>query len=284
MRLGQNVSEQLNNLGIPQEVMVGRLARLDRSSLARLSRLNNGFTAVAGPAVRTNKFTRKVDDARVDIPKAWSNPTPSQSRRVRGSFAAPTYYIGQPLTQHESANNPFPALFDPGRRLGAMMAIRLQNDPIMRQAFERGSQLMYVDDGRTDGAVSVSAMTAAPHAATPGGSPQNMFDIFMAMDEAIMREAASIGLGVSGAADLIFGGNPDSGGYGSLAGAEGIIRRGMVTASSAEPEPTNDQSVDLMTFRLKRLMDKRQQAYDLYRSVFDKNNEAAKTSINNMRA
>lgn len=280
MKLGSNATEQLNKLGIPQDVVVGQMQKLDRSSLARLSRLGNGFGRMAiGESVRVNKFSRQVKDARQDVPKAWANPSPSQVLKTRGPFVEGTYYQERPEI-HPSANDPMPALFNRHRRHGAVMVQRLLGDDITLKAFERATQLEVVNDGRRDGAVSVSAMTGNAAASSGYGvPPQTMFDVLMQMDEAIMKEAASLGLGVTGASDWLFSGD-------TVGSSNGSSSYGMNdnTATGSQASDDNASSVDLMTFELKRLMDKKTQAYDLVRSVFDKHNEAAKQAINNMKA
>ncbi len=282
MKLGTNASEQLNKLGIPQEVVVGQMQKLDRSSLARLSRLGNGFGRMSAgdvSAVGVNKFSRQVKDARQDVPPAWSNLTPAQALEERGQFLAQTYYLEQ-AAEHASAGNPFPALFNRHRRRGAVMAQRLLEDPVTLKAFEKQTQLTVVNDGRQDGAVSVSAMTGGGSTSSTGGfgaPPTNMFDVLMAMDEAIMAEAASISTSTT-SVGLLFGIGEGVGSSNSSSGYGGFGMTGSAENGQSQ------ESVDLMTLRLKRLMDKKTQAYDLVRSLFDKHNEGAKTAINNMKA
>ncbi len=290
MKLGTNASEQLNKLGIPQEVVVGQMRSLDRSSLARLSRLGNGFGRMsAGDVARVgvNKFSRQVKDARQDVPQPWSNLTPAQALEQRGAYIEGTYYQ-EAASEHASAGNPFPALFNRHRRRGAIMVQRMLTDPLILEAFERQTQLTVVNDGRQDGGVSVSAMSAGNAAASGasgggfGSVPGNMWDVLSRMDEAIMVEAAGIAGGVSSGVNFLFGLGE---GVGSSNGSSGYGGFGMGGTGTVENgDGSSSSSIDLMTFQLKRLMDKKTQAYDLVRSVFDKHNEGAKTAINNMKA
>lgn len=281
MKLGTNASEQLNKLGIPQEVVVGQMASLDRSSLARLARLGNGFGRMSMgdvSAVGVNKFSRQVRDARQDVPPAWSNPTPSQALEERGEFLAKTYFL-QGTTDHPSAGNPFPALFNRHRRRGAVMVQRLLNDPLSLSAFEKQTQLTVVNDRRQDGAVSVSAMSGGSSSSNAYAPPpgNTMWDVLNQMDEAILAEAARISGNVTGI-DALFGSGEGVGTSNQSSGYGGFGFTGTPESQQA------NGSVEIMVLAIKRLMDKKTQAYDLVRSLFDKHNEAAKTAINNAKA
>ena len=66
-------------------------------------------------------------------------------------------------------------------------------------------------------------------------------------------------------------------------GGEGYFSGGSF-AGTGETESGSPGSTDQQVLNIKRMMDKRNQMYDLIKSVFDKHNESAKTAIGNMRA
>jgi len=52
--------------------------------------------------------------------------------------------------------------------------------------------------------------------------------------------------------------------------------------SALQNSPSTDQSIDVETMKLKRLIDKRSQMFDMLRQIIDKYNETAKGIIDSM--
>ncbi len=71
----------------------------------------------------------------------------------------------------------------------------------------------------------------------------------------------------------------------SLASVNGQSGRplGLGAAESLPAAAAGDGSVDEGTLRLKRLMDKREQMYDIYNKMYDKYNQAARTAVDAIR-
>ena len=284
--LGNRVSEQLARLGIPAEQVGAQLGSLSPAKLAALSSdLNVAFGA---QALATNKFAGDVQDSRWNIASALSNPTPRESLRDRGVFARGTYYQAR-TPRHPSARSPFEGLLGKYTKTGTIMARKLHMDAAARQSFEKQSALTVVRDGRADGAVSVSAMTSSGPASS-GGTPQSFWDMFNAMDQAVLAEAARLGSAASAGAEL-YGSTGGVGSSGAPSGYLGGLSSGQDAyfgSSSTYLNGTSDSdsqgSTDEQVLVVKRMMDKRNQMYDLFKSVLDKHNESAKTAIGNMRA
>jgi hypothetical protein len=286
--LGNRVSEQLARLGIPAELVGAQLGNLSPAKLAALS--SNLNVAFGAQALSTNKFAGDVQDSRWNIAGALSNPTPRESLKDRGVYARRSYFQNR-TPRHESAREPFSGLLNKYTKTGALMARKLQADEAARQTFERRTALTVVQDGRADGAVSVSAMTSNGSSSSPsGGVPQTFWDMFMAMDQAVMNEAARLGSQGAASSEL-YGASGSSGGYnnspsGYLGGlsADGDAYFGSSATYLNGTDADSEGSTDEQVLVVKRMMDKRNQMYDLFKSVLEKHNESAKTAIGNMRA
>lgn len=289
--LGNRVSEQLSRLGIPAEMMGAQLGNLSPAKLAALSndlRVSFGAAALAG-----NKFMGETQDARWNIAPALYNPTPKESARDRGAYIRPSYYRAR-APRHETARDPFPGLLNKYTKRGVIMSRMLHRDPVAKKAFERQAGLQIIPDGRTDGAVSVavSAMNAGGSSGVPsgGGVPASFWDLFMQMDQSVMAEAARLGNIATAGADIYgttayaTGGNP-GGYYGGMGGSGAGGTDGYFASGGFSPTGENSVgSTDEQVLVIKRMMDKRNQMYDLFKNVLDKHNESAKTAIGNMRA
>ena len=293
--LGNQVTEQLNQLGISPELLQSRLGRLERAPINALSHLSAAY-AQAALSTGGDKFAAEVQDGRVGMAPAWSNLSPHEAMQTRARFVHKTYHRVR-VPRHASAGN-MSALTGRHQR-GALMVRRLHRDPVMRQAFERSTSLQVVRDGRMDGRVSVAAMQAGQGqpSGPSGGIPNNLFGFLTAMETAVLEQAQKLGVYSSTDPEVFFGEGRDLDLYGkgshygvsspSTTGVFGFSNSANIgTASGNVAPPTGDQSagLDTQVMQLKRSMDKMMQMYDLVRTVFDKYNESAKTSIGNMRA
>lgn len=284
--LGNRVSEQLARLGIPAEQVGAQLGSLSTAKLAALS--SNLQVALGVQALSTNKFAGDVQDSRWNIAPALYNPTPQESMRDRGVYARRTYFREQ-VAKHASAQDPFRGLLNKYTKTGAIMARKLETDAATRQSFERQTALTVVPDGRSDGAVSVSAMTSSGSSSGSSGVPQTFWDMFNAMDQAVLQEAGRLGSAASAGAELYgsssgYGSSPSGYVGGISSGAEGYFGSSSTYLSGTSSDDSSQGSTDEQVLVVKRMMDKRNQMYDLFKSVLDKHNESAKTAIGNMRA
>ena len=293
--LGSQVTEQLNKLGISPEVLQDRLGRLQQAPVGALSNLSAAYLQ-ASWRPGADKFGTDVADERVGIAPAWSNPTPDETLQQRARYVYRTYHRDR-VRAHPTARNM--SGLTGRRRQGALMVRRLHRDPVLRQSFERSSALQVVRDGRMDGTVSVAAMSSG-RSATPlyPGNTNNLYGFLGAMDAAIVEYSKTLGVYSSSNPEAFFGEGRDLDLYGkgsqygvpspSTTGVFGMTTPGSSpVASSPTPAPVNgDQSpgLDTQVMHLKRMMDKRSQMYEIVRTVFDKYNESARTSINNLKA
>lgn len=282
--LGNRVSEQLSRLGIPAEAMGAQLQGL---STEKLSALSGGLQVALGTGeVQSNKFLGDIQDSRWNIAPALHNPTPKASLQDRASYIRGSYFRPR-VRRHASAQNPFPGLLNRFTKDGVIVGRKLQRDRAARATFERNAQLRFVPDGRTDGAVSVHAMNGGG-GGSPGAGMSSFYDMFQAMDQAVMAEAARLGnVAMAGAemyGDPAYNAVPGPAGYFGGMGGDGQFGSSTFGGGYGESMGIDGESTDELVFRIKRMMDKRNQLYDLFKNVLDKHNESAKTAIGNLRA
>ena len=289
--LGNRVSEQLSRLGVPAEQLGAQLGNLSTAKLEKLS--GNLQVAFGQAALVGNKFLGDTQDTRWNIPQAFTNPTPRESAKDRGVYVRGTYFK-QRAQRHASSRDPFPALLNKYDKQGVIMSRFLSRDAFSRKRFEKQSALTVVPDARADGAVSVQshAMTSNTGSASSGGVPANAWDLFMQMDQAVMAEATKLGNTAMAGAD-IYGssayatsqasGQSGPAGYFGGMGGDSDSTFSSGTFAGTGDTGTSTGSTDEQVLVIKRMMDKRNQMYDLFKNVLDKHNESAKTAINNMR-
>jgi hypothetical protein len=305
-RVSAQVGELFGQLGASPEVVAQQVGRLDRKPLASLERLGlaYGQAAVAG-----NKFAQRATlDARVDLPPFGSNPAPGAAAAALAPYVSGAYAPGEPQVSLHRTSGELKALLDPRQTRGARLVRLVQSDARVRAQVERLMGEAVLADGRSDArlsvvrggarasqgsAVGVSALTSS---GAQGGMPTppssgSVYDLFMAMDQAVMDEAARVGLGTTsgyggpqGFLDLPPIAYESTGGYGSEDdgfGASGMSGAGL--GGGPFGPGRKDASTDEAVLRVKRMLDRREQMYNIYRSTFDKYNEAAKASIDAMR-
>lgn len=154
----------------------------------------------------------------------------------------------------------------------------------------------------------------------PSGNPyaggSTVWDLFMQMDAAVLGQASSMGsyesgvgwLNIYGDADGWGGSGYESPGYNAfgmsmasntsrsnpldrlidpnlaLQNASRIPSTSLTGPAVGVQSPNPDSTSDTATLRLERLMRKRSEMYDLYKNIWSKYNESAKTAIDNLRA
>ncbi len=315
-RVSANVTELFGRLGTSSEEVQAQLGRLDRKPLAALERLGVAFGSAALVA---NKYARVQTDARIDLPPFGSNPTPRAAAAALEPFVGGSYASSAPAFElHRTRQDPVRALFDPRQQRGAKLVRLVQTNERVRTLVERAMNERIVVDGRTDARLTVlrggaqaaqrsqgsSGVNTSALTASGGGggmptppSASDFYGLFMAMDQAVMEEAHRIGVGTSSGysaksfldfppidyesettESMRDGGGAASGMFGMGMG----MGTGMVGPGNA-PEKLSG-STDEAVLRLKRMLDKREQMYNIWRSTFDKYSEAAKASIDAMRA
>ncbi|MEL7371666.1 MAG: hypothetical protein AAFN74_22270 [Myxococcota bacterium] len=292
--LGSQVTEQLNKLGIAPELLQSRLSGLQKAPVDALSNLSAAYAQTASTS-SVSKFGPDVSDNRVGMSPAWSNPPPKEAMRERARYIYRTYHRDQ-VPLHASARD-MSGLVGRQRR-GAMMVRKLHRDPATRRSFEHATALQVVRDGRMDGRVSVSAMTAPSQSSSSSRIPNNLFGMLSAMDTEILNYAKELGVYSSSAPEAFMGDGRSldmlTGGAGNQFGVPSPSTSGVFgmtgvggTSSGPNPAPVNgdqSQGLDTRILQLRRMMDKKSQMIDIVRTTFDKGNEAAKTAIGNMRA
>lgn len=301
----------LGRLGVSAEILNRPLDQLSKAPLSMLRELRTAYAA--GASVEANKFGRNVTDARVDFPPFGQNPEPKVAFQQLKASVGKTYYRPT-IARHESAGSIYAQLLDPETQRSAKLARLLDKSPAVRSAFGKIAGAAVVRDGRMDGTVSLrtqevgvstSALTATTTraAARPRGTiPNNIYEMLNAMDQAVLEQAQSLRPGQGSAVEL---------GKGSLLGE--LISGGLKSREDDDDSDDDDEnrdrsqgslalglegggkpvqgfdiagpteSIDVGTLALKRLMDKRDQMYEIVRQTNDKFNQAAKTAIDAMR-
>lgn len=308
--LGHDVRQQFGRLGIAPDALGAQLEQMSPERLRRLgaSALPRDI-ASAAPA-RRNRFSAEVRDGRSSIPKAFSNPTPTAARSERARFLGATY-AEEPKSVHASADFPLKGLMHPRRGEAAKLGLAVQRRPELRERVGVSLGAQIVDDGRSDGVISVSRGTktgstgVAPPIAPPAPTygTGSIWEIMMAMDQAILDEAARLGLGQGSGTNGTVGMmeamglwslKPDdsdpsewaglsSGNGGGSTGSTASGMTGNNGTGTVGPESENS-GLDVDIMRLKRQIDKKTQMMELYSQTMSKYNSSANAIIGNMKA
>lgn len=326
--LAPSVREQLGRLGLPAEAVQARLGELPPQRLRRLgqSGLLRAEAQAGAIGLRENRFAADLRDGRVHLPPAFSNPPPSAARQQVAPLVARTYATGQGPA-HPTASDPLPHLLDARTRAAALKTIAVARRPELRERVGTAVGAFIADDGRTDGVLSIerrlpsgkSPMPAPSRRGSslppppPGFGSGTIWEIMMAMDEAILMEAARLGLGqgsgVGGTPGYLeamglWSLTPDEGdpsawmGFGRSTQAFGSVRRSGIigvpepegsrlggslgTVGTVGPESQNE-SIDVQIMRIKRMIDKKTQMMELYSQSLSKYNSSANNIIGNMK-
>lgn len=329
--LGTQIREQFGKLGVAPEALDAQLGQLSSEQLGKLGQLSKLGTAQVDvrSAQRTNRFSAELKDGRSSIAKPFANLTPTQALEERAAYLSGTYGT-ESSPKHASADSSLSNLLHPRRSQATKTNIALEQRPELRERVGTAVGALIVDDGRTDGVISVqrntastsSAMTSSSSVSAPIAQPtqsygtDNMWSIMMAMDQAILNEAARLGLGQSaglvsstGAAGSTTTDYLDAMGLWSLTPDEGDVTEwmgfgqssstastssGMTSSALTSTSSTNTAtgttgteddagSLDVQIMQLKRMIDKKTQMMELYSQSMSKYNQSANNIITNMK-
>ena len=317
--LGTQIREQLGRLGIAPETLDARLKELSTGGLERLKSLE---TLDAQATLSRNRFSGELKDARSDMPEAFSNPPPRHSRASIEPFIHQTYAQDASPT-HASADDPWPHLLSPNRHEAATMGLALQRRPELRESVGTSLGAMIADDGRADGIITVQrgpqpgspgaprAPVSPPTAPTRDYRNASIWEIMLAMDQAILEQAAALGVGSgstsgdAGTVDMmqamgLWSLTPDEGdpsewmAFGQ-AGSAGTSAAGQAGFPEPAPDPglgaptgtvgpeNQNSGTDVEIMNLKRQIDKKTQMMELYSQTIDKFDQSANNIITNMK-
>lgn len=302
--LGTQVREQLGKLGLPPEALGAQLGGM---SPKRLARLGAGL-AMPGLAGQPFGGARRAPS----IPKAFSNMPPKAALAQNAPFVSGTY-ASEAHAAHSTAERPLRYLLHPRRSRAARMTLGLVRRPELRERVGTAVGAQVAADGRTDGVVSIERRPRG--AARTGGTargpsmppPQrshgtgSIWEIMLAMDEAILNEAARLGLGQGSGTQGTPGfmeamglwsltpDDDDPTAYASLGRAQGGssssstngVRAAGLTGTVGPENENSGLDVDIM--RLKRQIDKKTQMMELYSQTLSKYNSSANSIIANMK-
>ncbi|MEO1233651.1 MAG: hypothetical protein AAFZ18_32620, partial [Myxococcota bacterium] len=306
--LGKQVREQFGQLGVPPEQLGQRLEQLPSHRLRRLAALD-----IQAPAAQLFPESRRGPT----VPKAFSNLAPAQARHAYRPFVERTYGQDE-APRHASEVRPLRYLLHPRRSRAARMTMALARRDDLRERVGRSVSAQIVDNGRVDGVISIERNGSSPRnrarsASAPSLPPPpraestgTIWDIMMAMDQAILHEAARLGLGqgsgTGGTAGFLeamglwslsttedddtewlsrAAAASQSGPSGST--AQGMTTQGATAGIPGTEGPENDNpSLDTEVMKLKRMIDKKTQMMELYSQTLSKYNQSANNIITNM--
>lgn len=294
----------LGRLGVSAEVVDRRL--LSRVPLRTLQNLGVAYGAALAEA---NKFSKDVSDGRIEIPPFGYNSPPRDALRQLRKTVGRTYWRAPGEPRHPTHGALMQGLMNPRTSRGVKLGRLLHGSEAVRRTFEKTAGAKVVLDGRNDGKVSLrvpqAGVTTSAMTGAPVGPPsrERINELLAAMDAAVLEQAQKLRPGNSGGTFTELGkgnllgpsltssseGEDEEGGTQSTASAlDGLgYTPGGVPIGPGNPINQPDariESVDVGTLHLKRLMDKRDQMYDLFRQVNDKHNQSANTAVNNLKA
>ena len=313
--LETKVREQFGKLGLPPELVDARLGELSADRLERLKKLKS---LDAQTELQGNRFAGGLQDNRLRVAKAFSNPSPAVAQEGISAFVAGNY-AQDGTAAHPSAQKPLKFLLNARKSAASIKSMALSQRPELstRVATAVGAQV--VSDGRTDGVVSIQR-PASPSPGSgqyvpppPSSRLNTIGDILTAMDEAILLRAAELGLGQGSglggtpafleamglwslkpddgdAADWLgFGGyDESSGGSPSTSSNNTAPSPGNQHPGSAEAEViaesgAGNSGLDVEIMRLKRDIDKKTQLMEAFSQSVTKYHQSAQNIITNLK-
>jgi hypothetical protein len=266
----------LNSLGPSAEVISTQVGGLQEGSLDKLKRLRSAYTV---PTASLTRYQAAADRAS-DIPPFGYNPSPSDAFSNLAPAVRGTYYREE-VAPHRTANDPFTALLDRFTMRGQILAMAIHRRHDLRMAVERIAVGRVLPDGRNDGTITIeagrragmqsSAMTGERVAQMADGVPPEMLRQFMEIyyGQTAFGPFGLFASGMAGSFDsssLDGSGSSDGSAFGPIGSFDGT------------------GGLDTEILKLKRMIDKRSHATDLYSQTLTAYNNAAKAIIEKMRA
>lgn len=262
-------NDLIGSLGQSADVIGAQVGQLSERSLDGLKRLGSAY---AVPAASLSKFESAADRAS-DLPPFGHNPNPRAAFSSLRPIVEGTYYTPT-VDPHPTAGNPFPALLDKHTKRKQIVAMAIQRREDVRTSIERMAVGRIVMDGRNDGTVTIQTNgrpngPGVHHAPMTAESAEAMA---AELPPEVMAQFAQIQL-----SQAAFGpfGLFTSGMSGGFADTLGI-------GQSDSSDPTS--SLDIGILKLKRQIDKRSHAMELYSQSLTAYNNSAKGIIEKMRA
>ncbi len=274
--------ELLNALGPSADIIGTQVGQLDAGSLDKLKRLRSAYSI---PTASLTRYQAAADRSS-DLPPFGFNPHPKDALSSLEESVGTTYHRDR-VAKHPTARNRFTALLDRHQQRAQVLAMAIRKRSDLRTAVERIAVGRILPDGRNDGVLTIQTNKKA----------------------AGMQSAAMVGQKIEQQASLatpellkqfldLYYNQASFGPFGLFAsGMEGFsLDESSLDGSSDYGDssdfssPTSvgqfDQSSGLDTdiLKLKRMIDKKSQATDLFSQTLTAYNNAAKNIIDKMRA
>lgn len=263
-------NDLIGSLGQSAEVIGAQVGQLSERSLDGLKRLGSAYSA---PAASLSKFEAAADRAS-DLPPFGHNPGPwaafsSLQPIVKGTYYAPS------VARHETAGDPFPALLDKHTRRKQIVAMAIMQREDVRTAVERMAVGKVVMDERNDGTVTIQTegKPTGSGVHTSAMAAQRAEEMASNMPPEVLAQFAQIQLSQAAFGPFGLFTSGMSGGFADTLG---------ISDSASSDDPTS--SLDIGVLKLKRQLDKRSHAMELYSGTLTAYNNSAKGIIEKMRA
>lgn len=319
----RKVGDLFGQLGVNAEVLQGRLGEIAKTSLKRLENLKTAYGTAALEANKFGKgvtdgranippFLWNPQPAKAKTDReAFLSGTYFQDPGTAGSTSSDPFpglmnaktkrrtELAMLVQGEESVRSRFEKIAG-----GSVVLDGRMDGKISMLDAATAKQLAAQQAASEKSGVSVGALTSGGgggYGNGPLSQNSNLTNLLMSMDAAVMEEARNMAPGASqnqfweldvGVGSLLSG---DDDSASSQFGREEdeeqeenafpSMRRSAIVGPHAElaPQSQGGESVDTGTLRLKRLLDKRDQMYDIVNKVYEKFNSAANAAINNLK-
>jgi hypothetical protein len=260
------------------------VGQLQEGSLDKLKRLRSAYTV---PTAALTKYQAAADRTSDMPPFGW-NPAPRDALSSLAPSAGSTYYQEE-IAEHRTAKDPYSALLDRFTKRGQILAMAIHRRNDLRMSVERIAVGRVLPDGRNDGTITIetgrrsreqsSAMVGQRLEEMADKVPPELLKQFLELYSS-QSSFGPFGLFTNGMDGEDFSGSFDSS---NLDGSGSDYGSG---SSSGGGIGNFDQSSGLDTeiLKLKRMIDKKTHATELYSQTLTAYNNSAKNIIEKMRA
>jgi hypothetical protein len=272
----------VNSLGSSAEVISAQVGSLQDGSLEKLKKLRSAYTV---PTASLTKYQAAADRAS-DMPPFGFNPSPGDALTNLAPAVGSTYYREE-VAPHSTASDPFSALLDRHTKRAQLLAMAIQKRSDVRLGVERVAVGRVLPDGRNDGAITIET----------GRRAQNVSSSAMVADE-IEQAARRLPPDVLKKFLEVYYSDANFGAFGvrtsgmgsfddELGQADGFVLNqagGVATTYTSGTGLDTSSGLDVDILKLKRAIDKKTHAMELYSQTLTAYNNIAKNIIDKARA
>jgi hypothetical protein len=269
----------VNSLGSSAEVISSQVGQLGDGPLDKLKKLRSAYTV---PTASIAKYQAAADRSS-DLPPFGFNPHPRDALASLAASVGATYYREQ-VSPHPTAGDPFPALLDRHSKRGQMLAMAIHRRNDLRMSVERIAVGRVLPDGRNDGVITIETGKRAQAMNRSAMVGDEIEELAKKLSPAQLKKFLEIYSTESsfGPFGLFTGGLEGTSFDGSSREADDFTINQAAEIGTSSSDPSSGLDVDIL--KLKRMIDKRSQATDLYSQTLTAYNNIAKNIIDKARA